>query len=118
VRCSAQRGYRATGRHAGAQYRFDHSRLFISQFPAARQSAPRIRSVMSLNERAWKKSIFEILRAGIRYGNFTPGLGANVAAEAVVALIRGLNFGHSRSFGRAEPAMRLLTRWLEGARNT
>jgi AcrR family transcriptional regulator len=96
----------------------EHPEMFVVLAEIHGRSArdPGIRSVMSRNERAWKKFIIEILRAGIRCGDFAPGLDADVAAEAVVALIRGLNFGHSGSIARAERALRLLMKWLEGER--
>jgi AcrR family transcriptional regulator len=98
----------------------EHPEMFVVLAEIRGRSArdPGIRSVMSRNERAWKKFIVEILRAGILCGDFTPGLDAKVAAEAVVGLIRGLNFGHSGSIRTAERALRLLMRWLEGPRET
>ena len=95
----------------------EHPEMFLVLAEIRGRTArdPRIRSVMGHHERAWKKFVFDILRAGILCGDFAPGLDADVAAEVVVALIRGLNFGHSGSIRRAERALRLLMRWLEGA---
>jgi AcrR family transcriptional regulator len=75
---------------------------------------PGIRSVMSANERTWKKFIVRILRRGMGCGDFDPNLDAEVAAEAILALIRGLNVGSSASLARAERALQQLTTWLTG----
>jgi AcrR family transcriptional regulator len=71
-----------------------------------------IRTVMRANERGWKKFIEEILRAGMGCGDFDPMLDVEVAAEAVVALIRGLNVESSAGLARAERALQQLTAWL------
>lgn len=93
----------------------EHPEMFVVLAEIHSRSArdPGIRSVMSRNERAWKKFIIDILRAGIRCGDFAPGLDPDAAAEAVLALIRGLNFGPAGSIPRAERALRLLMGWLE-----
>ena len=99
----------------------EHPEMFVvlAEIHGRSTRDPGIRSVMSRNERAWKKFIADILRAGIRCGDFARGLDADIAAEAVVSLIRGLDFGHSRSsLRRAERALDLLMRWLEGTRET
>ncbi len=96
----------------------EHPEMFIVLAEIHSRSArdPGIRSIMSRNQRTWKKFILEILRAGIRCGDFAPTLDADAAAEAILALIRGLNFGPPGSIAKAERALRLLMKWLEGAR--
>lgn len=94
----------------------EHPEMFVVLAEIHGRSArdPGIRSVMGHNERAWKKFVFDILRAGILCGDFSPGLDADAASEVVVALIRGLNFGHSGGIRRVEGALSQLMRWLEG----
>lgn len=98
----------------------EHPEMFVVLAEIHGRSArdPGIRSVMDRNEREWKKFIIEILRAGIRCGDFPTELDAGVAADAVVALIQGLSFRHSGSMRRAARALAQLTKWLEGARET
>lgn len=52
--------------------------------------------------RSPKKFILEILRAGVRTGDFDSTLNTDIAADAVLALIRGLNLGYSHSLCGAE----------------
>jgi hypothetical protein len=68
--------------------------------------------VMRSNERRWKQFINEILQRGISCGDFDRALDAEVAAEFVIALIRGLNFGPSVALARAERTLQLRTTWL------
>lgn len=75
---------------------------------------PAIRSVMAANERRWKKFISAILQAGIRCGEFDPALAVDVAAETVLAAIRGLNFESPASQARAARVLEQLTTWLGG----
>jgi AcrR family transcriptional regulator len=73
-----------------------------------------IRDVMSRNERTWKKFMVKMLQRGMGCGDFDPKLDAEVAAEAILAIIRGLNVGSSVGLARAERVFQQLTTWLVG----
>jgi hypothetical protein len=89
--------------------------VVLAEIHARSARDPGIRRVMRSNERRWKTFIGEILRRGIDCGDFDPALDAEVTAELVVALIRGLNFGPSGGVARAERTLQLLTTWLAGS---
>jgi AcrR family transcriptional regulator len=75
-----------------------------------------IRAVMSANERTWKKFIIEILERGKVCGDFDSRLNPEIAAEATLAMVRGLNLRSSTSLARAESALRQLAKWLTGCK--
>jgi AcrR family transcriptional regulator len=75
-----------------------------------------IRAVMSANERTWKKFITKILQRGMGCGDFDPRLDAEVAAEMILALVRGLNVGSSAGLARAERVLQQLATWLMGCK--
>ena len=88
--------------------------VVLTEIHARSARDPGIRAVMSANERTWKKFIIEILRHGIKGGDFDPGLDADVAAEAILALIRGLDLASSSGRARAERTFQQLATWLAG----
>lgn len=90
--------------------------VVLAEIHARSTRDPGIRSVMSANERTWKKLIVRILRRGMGCGDFDPALDADVAAEAILALVRGLNVGSSAGLARAERALHQLTSWLTGGK--
>ena len=94
----------------------EHPEMFVvlAEIHARSARDPGIHAVMQNNERAWKKFILEILRAGVRTGDFDSTLNADIAADAVLALIRGLNLGYSLSLTGAERALGQLAEWLAG----
>lgn len=75
-----------------------------------------IRAVMSASERTWKKFIVQILERGKKCGDFDSRLDAEVAAEATLAMIRGLNMRSSTNLARAEQTLRQLANWLTGCK--
>ena len=75
-----------------------------------------IRVVMGANERKWRNFIIQILERGKKCGDFDSRLDAEAAAEATLAMIRGLNMRSSTSLARAEHALRQLTDWLTGCK--
>lgn len=93
----------------------EHPEMFVvlAEIHARSIRDPEIRSVMQTNERAWKKFIVGILRAGVRCGDFDSALDIDIAATGVIALIRGLNFGHSGTLNGEERVLRQLVNWLE-----
>lgn len=92
----------------------EHPEMFVvlAEIHARSPRDPGIHSVMQSNERAWKKFILGILRAGVRTGDFDPMLDTDIAADAVFALVRGLNLGYSLNLTRAERALGQLVNWL------
>jgi AcrR family transcriptional regulator len=90
--------------------------VVLAEIHARATRDPGIRSVMSANERTWKKFIVGILRRGMGCGDFDPTLDAEVAAEAILALIRGLNVGSFAGLARSERALQQLTTWLMGCK--
>lgn len=95
----------------------EHPEMFVvlAEIHARSARDSGIHSVMQSNERAWKKFIVGILRAGVRTGDFDPMLDTDIAADAVLALIRGLNLGYSLNLTRAERALGQLVKWLAGS---
>lgn len=94
----------------------EHPQMFVvlAEIHARSTRDPGIHSVIQSNERTWKKFILEILRAGVRSGDFDSTLDTDIASDAVLALIRGLNFGYSLSLAEAERALDQLAKWLTG----
>lgn len=92
----------------------EHPEMFVvlAEIHARSARDSGIHSVMQSNERAWKKFILAILRAGVRTGDFDPMLDTDIAADAVLALIRGLNIGYSLNLTRAERALGQVVKWL------
>jgi hypothetical protein len=88
--------------------------IVLAEIHARSARDPRIRAVMNSNERTWKNFIIKILRHGINSGDFDPGLDADVAAEAILALIRGLNLASPSGTARAERALQQLATWPTG----
>ena len=88
--------------------------VVLAEIHARSARDPGIRAVMSANERTWKKFILEILQSGIKGGDFDPRLDAEIAAEAILALIRGLNLASSSGRARAERTFQQLATWLRG----
>lgn len=86
--------------------------VVLGEINARAARDPGIRAVMVANERSWKKFITGILRPGIACGDFDPALDAEAAAEAIIALIRGLSCGSSGALARAERALGQLRMWL------
>lgn len=71
-----------------------------------------IRAVMGANERKWRNFIIQILERGMKCGDFDSRLNVAAAAEATLAMIRGLNMRSSTSLARAEHSLWQLTNWL------
>jgi len=73
-----------------------------------------IRSIFVKNDRNWTKFLTGILQAGVQKKEFDANLVPEVAAEAIISLVRGLTVTCA---GRAElmqrPLDQLLT-WIEG----
>jgi AcrR family transcriptional regulator len=88
--------------------------VVLGEIHARSARDPGIRAVMSANERSWKKFILNILERGMACGDFNPACGAEVAAEVILAMIRGLNVGSSAGLARAEGPLHQLTAWLIG----
>jgi AcrR family transcriptional regulator len=87
--------------------------LVLTEIHARAARDPAIRAVMARNERAWKRFLTGILLKGIRRGEFKAALGAEAAAETVIALIRGVNFTYSGNARDMDRPLRQLSLWLE-----
>jgi AcrR family transcriptional regulator len=74
-----------------------------------------IRAVMEKNERGWLRFLTAILREGVEQGQFAAPMGVEAAAEAAMALIRGLHYGAGSARGM-DRALRQLRLWLESRR--
>jgi AcrR family transcriptional regulator len=76
---------------------------------------PALRAIFVKNDRGWKGFLVEILRAGIHKKEFPATLQPEVAADVIIAFVRGLSTTFS---GRPElmkrPVQQML-RWLEGS---
>lgn len=87
--------------------------VVLAEINARSMHDPAVRSVVAENDRGWKRFLTEILREGIRKKEFHARLGAEVAAEAILSLVRGLSV---TSAGRVEAMarpLRQLSLWLE-----
>jgi AcrR family transcriptional regulator len=75
---------------------------------------PALRAIFAKNDRGWKGFLVEALRAGIQRKQFPATLQPEVAADIIIAFVRGLN---TTFLGRPqmmkEPLQQML-RWLEG----
>lgn len=75
---------------------------------------PALRAIFAKNDRGWKGFLVEALRAGIQRKQFLATLQPEVAADIIIAFVRGLN---TTFLGRPqmmkEPLQQML-RWLEG----
>jgi AcrR family transcriptional regulator len=75
---------------------------------------PALRAIFAKNDRGWKGFLVEALRAGIQKGEFPATLQPEVAADIIIAFVRGLN---TTFLGRPQlmkqPLQQVL-RWLEG----
>ena len=76
---------------------------------------PLLRAIFSKNDRKWKGFLTEVLVSGVQKKEFKGSFLPEVAAEAIISLIRGLTVTYA---GRPElmrrPLYQVLT-WLEGA---
>jgi AcrR family transcriptional regulator len=92
----------------------EHPEMFIvlTELHARSTRDPEVRAVMRSNERIWKGYIADILRRGIRSGDFDAKLNAEATTDTILALIRGLNTGSLTSLARAGHNLRQLVSWL------
>jgi hypothetical protein len=72
-----------------------------------------VRSVVAENDRGWKRFLMEILKEGIQKREFRARLGAEAAAEAIRAMVRGLSVTCSGRADAMERPLRQLRLWLE-----
>ena len=72
-----------------------------------------VRSVVAENDRGWKRFLMEILKEGIQRREFRARLGAEAAAEAIRAMVRGLSVTCSGRADAMERPLRQLRLWLE-----
>ena len=76
---------------------------------------PLLRAIFNKNDRKWKGFLTEVLVSGVQKNEFKGSFLPEVAAEAIISLIRGLTVTYA---GRPElmrrPLYQVLT-WLEGA---
>ena len=76
---------------------------------------PSFRAIFNKNDRKWKGFLTEVLVSGTQRNEFNGNFLPEVAAEAIISLIRGLTITYA---GRPElmrrPLYQVLT-WLEGA---
>lgn len=88
--------------------------VVLAELQARSMREPAIRSIFAKNDRSWKKFLVEILEAGIEQREFNEKLEPEVAAETIIALVRGLSTALA---GRTElmkrPFQQLLS-WLKG----
>jgi AcrR family transcriptional regulator len=88
--------------------------VVLAELQARSMREPAIRSIFAKNDRSWKKFLVEILEAGIQQRAFDEKLEPEVAAETIIALVRGLSTTFA---GRTElmkrPFQQLLS-WLKG----
>jgi AcrR family transcriptional regulator len=86
----------------------------LAEINARSMREPAVRSIVTRNDRGWKRFLTEILQAGIQRKEFDVQLVPEVAAEAIISMVRGLSI---TSAGRAELMQRPLHQlllWLEG----
>jgi AcrR family transcriptional regulator len=72
-----------------------------------------VRSVVTKNDRGWKRFLLEILRDGIQKKEFHRGLDPELTASVIIALIRGLYVTCAGRVDDIEPPLRQFSRWLE-----
>jgi AcrR family transcriptional regulator len=92
----------------------EHPEMFIVLTELRTRSIrdPEVRAVMRSNERIWKRYIADILRRGIRSGDFHSKLDSEVTTDTILALIRGLNAGSAPGLTGARQALRQIVTWL------
>jgi hypothetical protein len=72
-----------------------------------------VRSVVTKNDRGWKRFLLEILREGIQKKEFHASLDPELAASVIIALIRGLYVTSAGRVDDMERPLRQVSRWLE-----
>jgi len=72
-----------------------------------------VRSVVAKNDWGWKRFLLDILRDGIRKKEFNVGLDPELAADVIIALIRGLYITYAGRVDDMAHPLRQLFRWLE-----
>ncbi|SHE35021.1 transcriptional regulator, TetR family [Seinonella peptonophila] len=75
------------------------------------QRDPIIRITVQKQAEAWHEFLVNILREGIKQGNWSESLDVEAVASAIIALINSTNIGLSSK--RTKQAMQQLERWLE-----
>ena len=80
----------------------------------ARSTRDRVlRSVVAENNRRWKRFLTEILREGMQKKELRARLGAETAAEAIMAMVRGLTVACAGRADSMKLPLRQLRMWLE-----
>lgn len=75
---------------------------------------PALRAIFAKNDRAWKGFLVETLRAGIQKNEFPATLLPEVAADVIIALVRGLSTTFSGRAALMKRPLQQLLHWLEG----
>jgi len=88
--------------------------VVLAELNARAMREPLLRAIFNKNDRKWKAFLTEVLETGIQRNEFKTGFLPEVAAEAIISVIRGLTVTCA---GRPELMRRPLYQvlaWLEG----
>jgi AcrR family transcriptional regulator len=88
--------------------------VVLAEINARSMREPELRSIVARNDRGWKKFLTEILQAGIQKNEFHMNLDPEVAAEAIISLVRGLSVTCAGRAELMERPLHQLLLWLEG----
>jgi hypothetical protein len=72
-----------------------------------------VRSVVAENDRGWNRFLMEILKEGMQKKEFHARLGPEAAAEAILAMVRGLSVTCAGRADAMKRPLRQLRMWLE-----
>jgi AcrR family transcriptional regulator len=75
---------------------------------------PALRAIFVKNDRGWKGFLVEILRAGIQKKEFPAALVPEVAADVIIAFVRGLSTTFSGRPEMMKRPLQQMLRWLGG----
>jgi hypothetical protein len=75
---------------------------------------PGLRAIFAKNDRGWKGFLLEILRMGIQKKEFPATLSPEVAADVIIAFVRGLSTTFSGRPELMKRPLQQLLRWVEG----
>jgi hypothetical protein len=76
---------------------------------------PALRAFFEKHDRGWKGFLVEILRAGIQKKEFPATLVPEVAADVIIAFVRGLSTTFSGRPELMKRPLQQMLRWLEGS---
>jgi AcrR family transcriptional regulator len=75
---------------------------------------PALRAIFTKNDRGWRGFLVEALRAGVQKNEFPATLQPEVAADVIIAFVRGLNTTYLGRPQLLKQPLQQMLRWLEG----